>query len=95
MPNKVNFEFYNQDAEMALTILLKITEPNTLIIYGVTKEDNFQFKGKAITTARADQWYVYCQLTDQDCVALSHDGKQGIMVGPQADKWTFNSEYFV
>ncbi len=94
--NYVNFEFPKEYAEDALMQLLYLTEPNTLIIYDLEDHGHcYEFKGKAKTTARADQWYIYCQLFNQECVALSVDGLRGIMCGPKADQWHFDPEYFV
>jgi len=94
--NYVNFEFPEITASNALTELLHLTEVNTLVIYDyIMDKSEFVFKGKAKTTARADEWMRFCLMFDQECVALSVDGKRGVMCGPHANKWTFNSEYFV
>jgi len=96
MPYKVNFEFRHEDAEVALCLLLDITKPHSLTIYGHTRGDTCaQFKGKALSNAQLDEWYDWCENLSQECVAISYDGKQGLMIGPNADKWLFNPEYFV
>jgi hypothetical protein len=60
---------------------------------GVT-DDGVQVKGLAHSAARVDQWYAFCVMFSQDCVALSYDGATGVTCGPRADKWAFNSDYF-
>jgi hypothetical protein len=94
--NYVNFEFPEENAKDALMHLLYLTEPGTLIIYDLEDHGHcYEYKGKAKTTARADQWNTYCVMFKQECVALSVDGKRGIMCGPKAEQWSFTSEYFV
>jgi hypothetical protein len=96
MPYKVNFEFSSEEAEVGLDSLLSVTETGSLIIYGSTSVGlNTQFKGKALSNAKLDEWYEWCVLNYQECVAISYDGKQGLMIGPRADEWLFNPEYFV
>lgn len=99
MAKIVNLEFPLARMSEALCILGSLIEPQGLHLYGTSEptgasDNGVQVKAIAYTNARLDQWHAFCTLFEQDCVALSYDGVTGLCVGPHADKWPFNPEYF-
>ena len=95
----VNFEFPLSRMNEALCILGSMIEPTGLHLYETVEpsgdsDSGVQVKGIAHTNATMYQWFTFCMLFNQDCVALSYDGQKGITCGPNADKWPFNPEYF-
>jgi len=100
MTKIVNFEFPLSRMGEALIVLSGLIEPVGLHLYATTEptgdnDSGIQVKGIARTNAQLFNWFTFCMLFDQDCVALSYDGVTGLCVGPNADKWPFNPEYFV
>ena len=96
----VNLEFPLSRMGEALTVLANIIEPAGLHLHGVSEpsgdsDSGIQVKAIAYTNASAYQWFTFCMLFNQDCVALSYDGVTGLCVGPNADQWPFNPEYFI
>ena len=98
----VNFEFPLSRMSEALCVLGSLITPTGLHLYATTyptgesdKAHGVQVKGIANTHARPDQWHAFCVIFNQDCVALSYDGKTGVTCGPNADKWPFDPAFFV
>lgn len=98
----VNFEFPLSRMTEALSVLSNMIEPVGLHLYETVepmgeadKAHGVQVKGIAHTKATFYQWFTFCMLFNQDCVALSYDGEQGVTCGPNADKWPFNPDYFI
>jgi len=95
----VNLEFPLSRMNEALCILGTLVHPVGLHLYGTTdamgeNDSGIQVKAIAKSSARPDQWTAFCLMFNQDCVAISYNGVNGITIGPNADKWPFNIDYF-
>lgn len=90
----VNLEFPLSRMGEALTVLANIIEPVGLHLHGVSEpsgdnDSGIQVKTIAYTNASAYQWFTFCMLFNQDCVALSYDGVTGVCVGPMTYRTTY------
>lgn len=95
----VNLEFPLSRMSQALCILGDMVEPVGLHLYETVEpmgetDGGVQVKAIAKSSARPDQWTAFCLMFNQDCVAISYNGVNGITIGPKADAWPFNISYF-
>lgn len=95
----VNLEFPLAKMSQALCILGTLVHPVGLHLYETSEatgenDSGIQVKAIAQSSARPDQWVAFCLMFDQDCVAISYNGVNGVTIGPNADKWPFNIDYF-